>query len=92
MSDQVMKYFCKNLLEILALSYFPNGLTNNINDGSNVKTEIIASNIARPVKIPKYIVGINLDKTKIENPKTIVIDVFKIALPTVEWHIVTVLL
>ena len=79
-----MKYFCKSLSEILALSYFPNGLTNNINDGSNVKTEIIANNIAKPVKIPKYIVGINLDKTKIENPKTIVIDVFKIALPTVE--------
>ena len=40
--------------------------------------------MARPVKIPKYIVGINLDKTSMENPKTIVIDVFKIALPTVE--------
>ena len=79
-----MKYFCKSLLEILALTYFPNGLTNNINDGSKVKTEIIANNIAKPVKIPKYIVGINLDKTKIENPKTIVIDVFKMALPTVE--------
>ena len=38
------------------------------------------------MKIPKYIVGINLDKTKIENPNTIVIEVFKIALPTVEWH------
>ena len=45
-----------------------------------------------PVKIPKYIVGINLDKTKIEKPNTIVIDVFNIALPTVEWHRVTVLL
>ena len=29
-------------------------------------------------------VGINFDKTKIEKPNTIVIDVFKIALPTVE--------
>jgi hypothetical protein len=29
-------------------------------------------------------VGINLDKTKIENPNTIVIEVFKIATPTVE--------
>jgi len=29
-------------------------------------------------------VGINLDKIKIEKPKTIVIEVFKIALPTVE--------
>ena len=65
-------------------NYFPNGLIDNINEGSSVKTDIIANNIARPVKIPKYIVGINLDKTNIENPNTIVIDVFKIALPTVE--------
>ena len=55
----------------------------NNNFGSNVKTEIIASNIAIPVKTPKYIVGIKFDKTKIENPKTIVIEVFKIAIPTV---------
>tara|TARA_B100000029_G_C17165446_1_gene811244 strand:+ start:518 stop:640 length:123 start_codon:yes stop_codon:yes gene_type:complete len=40
--------------------------------------------MAIPVKIPKYIVGIKLEKTRIENPKTIVIDVFNIALPTVE--------
>ena len=55
-----------------------------INAGSKVNTEIIANNIAKPVKIPKYIVGINFDRTKIEKPKTIVIEVFKIALPTVE--------
>ena len=36
-----------------------------------------------PVKTPKYIVGIKFDKIKIEKPKTIVIDVFKIAIPTV---------
>ena len=76
----------------MALNHFPNGLINNIRDGSKVNTDIIANNIARPVKIPKYIVGINLDKTKIENPKTIVIEVFKIALPTVEWHKLMVLL
>ena len=51
--------------------------------GKRVKTEIKASNIAIPVKTPKYIVGIKLDKTKIEKPKTIVIDVFNIATPTV---------
>ena len=79
-----MKYFHKNLLKHLALNHFPNGLINNIKDGSNVKTETIAINIAIPVKIPKYIVGINLDNTNIEKPKTIVIEVFKIALPTVE--------
>ena len=50
---------------------------------ASVKTEIMASNIAIPVKTPKYIVGIKFDNTKIENPKTIVIDVFKIAIPTV---------
>ena len=43
----------------------------------------MASNIAIPVKIPKYIVGIKFDKIKIEKPKTIVIEVFKIAIPTV---------
>ena len=64
-------------------SYFPNGLKTNIKDGSKVKTEIIANNIANPVNIPKQIVGMNLDKTKIEKPKTIVIEVFKIAIPTV---------
>ena len=39
-----------------------------------------------PVNIPKYIVGIKLERTSIEKPKTIVIDVFKIATPTVLWH------
>ena len=51
--------------------------------GKRVKTDIKASNIAIPVNTPKYIVGIKFDKTKIENPKTIVIDVFSIATPTV---------
>ena len=43
----------------------------------------MANNIAIPVNTPKYIVGIKLEKTKIENPNTIVIEVFKIATPTV---------
>ena len=34
-------------------AYFPNGLKTNNKDGSKVKTEIIANNIANPVKIPK---------------------------------------
>ena len=58
--------------------------------GRRVKTDIRASNIAIPVNTPKYIVGIKLDKTKIEKPKTIVIDVFNIATPTVLWHLSTV--
>ena len=53
-------------------------------EGNKVKTEIIANNMAIPVKIPKYIVGMKLDKTKIEKPKTIVTEVLSIALPTVE--------
>ena len=60
------------------------GLSTKSKDGNNVKTDIIANNIAIPVKTPKYIVGIKLDKTKIENPNTIVIEVFSIATPTVE--------
>jgi hypothetical protein len=61
----------------------PNGLRERINFGNKVKTDIIANIIAIPVNTPKYIVGIKLDKTKIENPNTIVIEVFKIATPTV---------
>ena len=61
----------------------PKGLKINNSLGSKVNTEIIANNIAKPVNTPKYIVGIKLDNTKIEKPKTIVIEVFKIAIPTV---------
>ena len=68
------------------------GLNTKSKDGSSVKTEIIASSIAIPVKTPKYIVGMKLDKIKIENPNTIVIDVFSIAIPTVAWQYLSVLL
>jgi hypothetical protein len=61
-----------------------NGLNVSNRAGRSVKTDIIANNIAIPVKIPKYIVGIKFDKTKIEKPKTIVIEVLRIAMPTVE--------
>ena len=61
-----------------------------INVGNKVKTDIIANSMAIPVNTPKYIVGINLDRTKIENPNTIVIDVFNIATPTVEWQVFNV--
>ena len=43
----------------------------------------MANNIAIPVNIPKYIVGIKFERINIEKPNTIVIDVFKIAIPTV---------
>ena len=68
------------------------GLSTKSKDGNNVKTEIIANSIAIPVKTPKYIVGIKLDKTKIENPNTIVIDVFSMATRSVEWQYLSVLL
>ena len=56
-------------------------MIDNINLGSKVKTAIKATNIASPVRTPKIIVGIKLDKTNIENPNMIVIPVKKIALP-----------
>ena len=62
------------------------GLKISNNAGRSVKTDIIANNIAIPVKTPKQIVGIKFDKTKIEKPKTIVIEVLRIAMPTVEWQ------
>tara|TARA_B100000579_G_scaffold237344_1_gene194666 strand:- start:97 stop:333 length:237 start_codon:yes stop_codon:yes gene_type:complete len=62
----------------------PKGLNTSRSTGNKVSTDSIASNIAIPVNIPKYIVGIKLDKIKIEKPKTIVMDVFNIATPTVE--------
>ena len=68
------------------------GLNTKSKDGNNVKTDIIARSIAIPVNTPKYIVGIKLDKIKIENPNTIVMDVFRIATPTVEWQYLSVLL
>tara|TARA_A100001234_G_C12281840_1_gene241457 strand:+ start:250 stop:435 length:186 start_codon:yes stop_codon:yes gene_type:complete len=51
--DQLLRLPHKNLLVSLASNHFPNGFINNISDGSKVKTEIIASNIASPVKMPK---------------------------------------
>ena len=54
------------------------------NAGKRVRTDNIANIIAIPVNKPKYIVGIKFEKIKIEKPKTIVIDVFRIATPTVE--------
>tara|TARA_B000000532_G_C18661113_1_gene316808 strand:+ start:364 stop:603 length:240 start_codon:yes stop_codon:yes gene_type:complete len=78
-------YKSTNISLTASITYFIlKGLNTKRRDGNNVKTDIIASNIAIPVKTPKYIVGIKLDKIKIEKPKTIVIDVLSIAIPTVE--------
>ena len=66
------------------------GFATKINFGKSVKTETIARSIANPVNIPKYIVGMKFDKTSIEKPKTIVMEVFNIATPTVSWHFLKV--
>ena len=79
-----METALKKLPSTSNINYLPKGFVNNIKDGSNVNTDSIASNIASPVNTPKQIVGINFDKIRIEKPNTIVIEVFKIADPTVE--------
>ena len=89
MTEQVFKGFDCHVISRVSS---PKGLRIRISFGSKVKTEIIANNIAIPVNTPKYIVGIKLDNTKIEKPKTIVTEVFKIATPTVLWHLSKVLL
>ena len=61
----------------------PKGLSTSNNLGKRVSTEMSANNIAMPVKTPKYIVGIKFERNRIEKPNTIVIEVFKIATPTV---------
>ena len=53
----------------------PRGLKIYIRAGSRVKLFNKATIIATPVNNPKYIVGIKLDRVKIENPTVIVIDV-----------------
>ena len=42
-----------NFQSLKLFSSFPKGLIESINFGNNVKTEIIANNIAIPVKTPK---------------------------------------
>ena len=51
--------------------------------GKRINTDIKANNIATPVNTPKYIVGIKLDKNKIEKPKIIVTVVLSIEIPIV---------
>ena len=52
-----------------------------ISFGSKVNTASKAIIIARPVNNPNIMVGMKLDNTKIEKPKTIVMLVKNIALP-----------
>jgi hypothetical protein len=54
---------------------FPKGFTIIISCGRSVRAEISAMSIARLVIRPKIILGIKLDKIRIENPIIIVSDV-----------------
>jgi hypothetical protein len=53
----------------------PRGLKTIINKGNKVKLLKSATTIAIPVRKPKYIVGIKLDKMSMENPTVTVIEV-----------------
>ena len=53
----------------------PRGLKTIINKGNKVKLLKSATAIAIPVRKPKYIVGIKLDKVSMENPTVTVMEV-----------------
>ena len=53
----------------------PRGLKTISNKGNKVKLLKSATAIAIPVRKPKYIVGIKLDKVRTENPTVIVMEV-----------------
>ena len=53
----------------------PRGLKTISNKGNKVKLLKSATAIAIPVRKPKYIVGIKLDKVSIENPTVTVMEV-----------------
>ena len=53
----------------------PRGLKTIISKGNKVKLLKSATTMAIPVRKPKYIVGIKLDKVRTENPTVTVIEV-----------------
>ena len=61
-----LKFF-KRLSIINFLNITTKRFINNNNFGSKVSTDIIANNIAIPVKIPKYIVGIKFEILELKN-------------------------
>jgi hypothetical protein len=62
---------------------FLNGLVIKSSRGIIVRERIKAANIAIPIKIPKLIVGLKLERTSIENPNIIVSAAITIDFPTV---------
>lgn len=53
----------------------PRGLKRTINWGSKVMAAIRAIIMARPVSSPKYMLGIKLERVRIENPMMMVTEV-----------------
>ena len=53
----------------------PRGLKTTISKGNKVKLLKSATAMAIPVRKPKYIVGIKLDKVRTENPTVTVMEV-----------------
>ena len=54
---------------------YPRGLNFTSNSGNKVRLANNATNMAKPVNRPKYIVGTKLDKAKMEKPRVMVIEV-----------------
>ena len=54
--------------------------------GNSVKEPVKATIMARLVNSPNTIVGMKLDRARIEKPATIVIDVKYMALPILLWQ------
>jgi hypothetical protein len=53
----------------------PRGLIQTSSSGNRFRFATIANNMADAVKMPKKIVGMKLDNTRIENPAAMMIDV-----------------
>ena len=72
------------MFEINLKNYpFLNGLVIKRRRGIIVRERINAANIAMPIKIPKLIVGLKLERTNIENPNIIVNAAITIDLPKI---------
>ncbi len=71
----IISHKCVFLQETSWLFSLPKGLNKINKEGNNVNDAKSAVSIARPVRRPKYIVGIKFDKDKIEKPITIIDEV-----------------
>ena len=60
---------------IQLIFYLSNGLNKINNWGNNISDDSNAISIAKLVKIPKYILGMKFENTKIQKPTIIVTEV-----------------